>query len=49
MNFIDINETVPVGPPIPSDEDLQRAIQRVHDLGGLVIVNHIYWSNTTGK
>ncbi|KAI8369562.1 Polymerase/histidinol phosphatase-like protein [Radiomyces spectabilis] len=47
MNFIDINETVPVGPPVPSDEDLRKAIERVHALGGLVIVNHIPWSNTT--
>ncbi|KAI8095127.1 polymerase/histidinol phosphatase-like protein [Gilbertella persicaria] len=47
MNFIDINETVPVTGPVPSDEELQKAINRVHELGGLVIVNHIPWSNTT--
>lgn len=47
MNFIDINETIPVGPPNPSDQQLQEAIRRVHELGGLVIVNHIPWSNTT--
>ncbi|KAI8643301.1 Polymerase/histidinol phosphatase-like protein [Parasitella parasitica] len=47
MNFIDINETVPATAPVPSDEELQRVISRVHDLGGLVIVNHIPWSNTT--
>lgn len=47
MNFIDINETIPTTGPFPSDEDLQKAINRVHELGGLVIVNHIPWSNTT--
>ncbi|KAG0166267.1 hypothetical protein DFQ28_007912 [Apophysomyces sp. BC1034] len=47
MNFIDINETVPFGPPVPTDAELKQAIQRVHALGGLVIVNHIPWSNTT--
>lgn len=49
MNFIDINQTVPATSPAPSDEELQRVIQKVHELGGLVIVNHIPWSNTTGK
>lgn len=49
MNFIDINETIPTTGPFPSDEDLQKAINRVHELGGLVIVNHIPWSNTTRK
>ncbi|CAO0793482.1 unnamed protein product [Mucor circinelloides] len=47
MNFIDINETVAATAPVPSDEELQRVINRVHELGGLVIVNHIPWSNTT--
>ncbi|KAI8372107.1 Polymerase/histidinol phosphatase-like protein [Blakeslea trispora] len=47
MNFLDINETVPVTGPVPTDEELQKAIARVHELGGLVIVNHIPWSNTT--
>jgi len=49
MNFIDINETVAATAPVPSDEELQRVINRVHELGGLVIVNHIPWSNTTRK
>ncbi|GAN02430.1 conserved hypothetical protein [Mucor ambiguus] len=47
MNFLDINETVAATAPVPSDEELQRVISRVHELGGLVIVNHIPWSNTT--
>lgn len=49
MNFIDINETIPTTVPSPSDEELQKVINRVHELGGLVIVNHIPWSNTTGR
>jgi hypothetical protein len=49
MNFININETVRATSPSPSDEELQRVIQKVHSLGGLVIVNHIPWSNTTRK
>ncbi|KAG1076372.1 hypothetical protein G6F41_000068 [Rhizopus arrhizus] len=47
MNFIDINETIPVTGPKPTDQELQDAINKVHALGGLVIVNHIPWSNTT--
>lgn len=49
MNFLDINETIPTTGPSPTDEELQQAISRVHELGGIVIVNHIPWSNTTGK
>ncbi|KAJ2769115.1 hypothetical protein IWQ57_003244 [Coemansia nantahalensis] len=47
MNLIGINESVTVSPPFPSDEELRDVINRVHDMGGLVIVNHIPWSNTT--
>ncbi|KAL0087954.1 polymerase/histidinol phosphatase-like protein [Phycomyces blakesleeanus] len=47
MNFIDINQTIPEGPPVPTDEELRQVIDQVHSLGGLVIVNHIPWSNTT--
>ncbi|KAI7907915.1 Polymerase/histidinol phosphatase-like protein [Cokeromyces recurvatus] len=47
MNFLNINETVQATAPFPTDEELQRVINRVHELGGLVIVNHIPWSNTT--
>lgn len=49
MNLIDINETIPVTGPVPTDQELQDVINKVHALGGLVIVNHIPWSNTTGK
>ncbi|KAI9503353.1 Polymerase/histidinol phosphatase-like protein [Coemansia spiralis] len=48
MNFININITVTEGnSAFPSDADIKRAIDRVHELGGLVIVNHIPWSNHT--
>ncbi|KAI9030967.1 Polymerase/histidinol phosphatase-like protein [Phycomyces nitens] len=47
MNFIDINQTIPEGPPVPTDEELRQVIDQVHGMGGLVIVNHIPWSNTT--
>ncbi|KAI9500939.1 Polymerase/histidinol phosphatase-like protein [Coemansia spiralis] len=47
MNFIGINESVPVSPPSPSDDELRSVIDKVHSMGGLVIVNHIPWSNAT--
>ncbi|KAI8323207.1 PHP domain-like protein [Martensiomyces pterosporus] len=47
MNLIGINESIPVNPPFPSDDELKQVIKRVHDMGGMVIVNHIPWSNTT--
>ncbi|KAJ2891339.1 hypothetical protein IWW38_003663 [Coemansia aciculifera] len=47
MNLIGINESIPVSPPFPSDAELQSVINKVHDMGGMVIVNHIPWSNTT--
>jgi hypothetical protein len=49
MNFLDINETIQATAPFPTDEELQRVINQVHTLGGLVIVNHIPWSNATRK
>ncbi|KAI9310944.1 Polymerase/histidinol phosphatase-like protein [Dichotomocladium elegans] len=47
MNLINIDKDVTIGPPVPTDEDIQAVIRQVHALGGLVIVNHIPWSNTT--
>ncbi|KAJ2782173.1 hypothetical protein H4R18_002438 [Coemansia javaensis] len=47
MNLIGINESVTVSPPFPSDDELRSVIKKVHDIGGLVIVNHIPWSNAT--
>lgn len=46
MNFININQTVASGnKAFPSDDDIKLAISAAHQLGGLVIVNHIPWSN----
>ncbi|KAI9304848.1 Polymerase/histidinol phosphatase-like protein, partial [Cunninghamella echinulata] len=47
MNLVGINETIKVGPPVPTDDQLREVIKRTHELGGIVIVNHIPWSNTT--
>ncbi|KAJ2808780.1 hypothetical protein H4R20_000638 [Coemansia guatemalensis] len=47
MNLIGINESVTVSPPFPSDKELRDVISKVHDMGGLVIVNHIPWTNAT--
>ncbi|PIA13060.1 PHP domain-like protein, partial [Coemansia reversa NRRL 1564] len=47
MNLIGINESVSVSPPFPSDKELRDIINKVHDMDGLVIVNHIPWSNAT--
>lgn len=47
MNLIGISESVPVHPPFPSDEELRSVIDKVHSMGGMVMVNHIPWSNTT--
>ncbi|KAJ2793060.1 hypothetical protein H4S07_007165, partial [Coemansia furcata] len=46
MNFINLNTTVTMGnKEFPSDDNIRQAIAKVHELGGLVIVNHIPWSN----
>ncbi|KAJ1977828.1 hypothetical protein H4R35_002137 [Dimargaris xerosporica] len=47
MNFINIRETIPVVQAFPTDSELKEAIDRVHAMGGLVVVNHIPWSNAT--
>ncbi|KAG0095974.1 hypothetical protein BGZ93_005156 [Podila epicladia] len=50
MNLIGINETIDIAiTKWPTDDQLRATIKRTHDLGGLAIVNHIPWSNTTGK
>ena len=57
MNFLNINQTLPLCTdpgmlgrcPCPTDADLRAAIDTVHALGGLVIVNHIAWSNGTER
>ncbi|KAF9028623.1 hypothetical protein BGZ52_009579 [Haplosporangium bisporale] len=48
MNLIGINETIDIAiTKWPTDDQLKATIQRTHDLGGLAIINHIPWSNTT--
>lgn len=47
MNFIGVNETIAPNSSWPTDEELKSVIAKVHDLGGIVSVNHIPWSNST--
>lgn len=50
MNLIGINETIDIAiTKWPTDDQLRATIQRTHELGGLAIINHIPWSNTTGN
>lgn len=46
MNLIGINETIDLPSAKPTDEELRTAIDRTHALGGVVIVNHLPWSNS---
>ncbi|CAG8691222.1 25412_t:CDS:2 [Dentiscutata erythropus] len=51
MQFIGIQSN-PFGPfnkPYPTNEDLKGMIDKVHEMGGLVTVNHIPWSNKTER
>ncbi|CAG8461723.1 7004_t:CDS:2 [Paraglomus brasilianum] len=48
MNLIGLTENIPIGPAEPSDEDIKHIIDLTHEMGGLVSVNHIPWSNKTG-
>jgi predicted metal-dependent phosphoesterase TrpH len=47
MNLIGINETISPTSPWPTDDELRAVVTRTHDLGGIVLVNHIPWSMTT--
>ncbi|KAG0284186.1 hypothetical protein BGZ96_011453 [Linnemannia gamsii] len=48
MNLIGINETIDYAiKKWPTDDELRQTIARTHELGGLAIINHIPWSNTT--
>ncbi|KAG0240750.1 Polymerase/histidinol phosphatase-like protein [Mortierella sp. GBAus27b] len=48
MNLIGINETIDFAiKKWPTDDELKATIDRAHELGGLAIINHIPWSNTT--
>ena len=49
MNLVGINETIDFAiKKWPTDDELRQTIARTHELGGLAIINHIPWSNTTG-
>jgi hypothetical protein len=48
MNLIGINETIAPSTAWPTDEELQQAINRTHELGGLAFLNHWAWSHVTG-
>ncbi|ODQ65209.1 hypothetical protein NADFUDRAFT_9568, partial [Nadsonia fulvescens var. elongata DSM 6958] len=45
MNLVGINQTISPTESFPSDEELISVILRTHELGGIVIVNHLPWSN----
>ena len=48
MNLIGINETIAPSTAFPTDEELQQAINRTHELGGIAVLNHWAWSHFTG-
>jgi len=48
MNLIGINETIRPSGAWPTDEELQKAIKRTHELGGIAVLNHWAWSHVTG-
>lgn len=50
MQFIGlmVNPFPPFNKPEPTNQELKEMIDKVHELGGLVTVNHIPWSNSTG-
>ena len=48
MNLIGINETIRPSAAWPTDEELQQAINRTHELGGIAVLNHWAWSHVTG-
>jgi predicted metal-dependent phosphoesterase TrpH len=47
MNLIGINETIAPSSSWPTDDEIKGVINKVHDLGGLAIVNHLPWSMRT--
>jgi len=49
MNLIGINETIAPSKAFPSDDELKAAINRTHELGGIVVLNHWAWSHVTGS
>ncbi|KAI9226201.1 MAG: Polymerase/histidinol phosphatase-like protein [Piptocephalis tieghemiana] len=47
MNLLNVTELIEPTSPWPTDEELKRVVDQVHDLGGLVVVNHPAWSLRT--
>lgn len=47
MNLLGINETIKPSESWPTDEELKNVIKRVHELNGMVVVNHLPWSCST--
>ncbi|CAG8458322.1 10748_t:CDS:2 [Paraglomus occultum] len=47
MNLIGLTQDIPYGSAEPSDDEIKQIIDLTHELGGLVSVNHIPWSNKT--
>lgn len=46
MNLLGINETIKPSGSWPNDEELIRVIRQTHELGGIVIANHLPWSQS---
>lgn len=47
MNLLGINETIRPTEAWPSDSELREVIEKTHELGGIVVVNHLPWSCST--
>ncbi|KAI8872084.1 hypothetical protein GQ42DRAFT_106716, partial [Ramicandelaber brevisporus] len=47
INVIGVTERIYPSSDWPTNDQLKADIKRAHDAGGIVIVNHIPWSNTT--
>jgi len=43
LNFLNITSTIPVPSNIPTDQEIQDAINAAHTQGGIVVVNHVPW------
>ena len=48
MSLIGINETIFPTDAFPSDEEIISVINKTHELGGVIVVNHLPWSLDTG-
>ena len=48
MNFLGISTWDLSIPALPTDQEILEAIDEVHSQGGVVVANHLPWSNRTG-